>query len=97
VKISEISTKIITTGVKLVKISEISTKIITTGEKMQENIINEQISQPKKSTLGHWVAIIIILVLLGVSALMNIGLIAMLAAENPAAELPQVILFMNAF
>jgi len=56
---------------------------------MQENIppiTTERISQPKKSTLGHWVAIIIILVLLGVSALMNIGLIAMLAAENLGSD-----------
>ena len=52
---------------------------------MQENtttITNEQINRPEKSTLGHWVAIIVILVLLGVSALMNIGLIAMLVSEN---------------
>lgn len=46
------------------------------------SITIEQATQTKHSTLGHWVAIIIILVLLGVSALMNIGLIAMLVTEN---------------
>ena len=52
---------------------------------MQENttsISNEKINQPKKSTMGHWVTIVIIVVLLGVSALMNVGLITMLVAEN---------------
>jgi len=42
--------------------------------------------QTKHSTIGHWIAIIIIIVLLGVSALMNIGLISMLVAENIGAE-----------
>jgi len=52
---------------------------------MTENmnsITTKQAIQTQHSTLGHWVAIIIILVLLGVSALMNIGLIAMLVTEN---------------
>ena len=42
----------------------------------------EQFIKPKQSTLGHWVAIIIILVLLGISALVNIGLIVMFITQN---------------
>ena len=43
---------------------------------------NSKNNQSKRSTLGHWLAIIIILALLGVSALINIILIAVLAAEG---------------
>ena len=38
--------------------------------------------QKKRSTLAHWIAIIIILALLGISALVNIVLFAALAAES---------------